>query len=66
MRFSNNTGQFNTANGVSALGNNTTGSSNTADGSSALVNNTTGGNSIALGQNAGSGVNNQNEVACTS
>src|SRR4029077_15958056 len=49
------TGNFNTANGASALAANTTGSNNTAIGVAALLN-TTGNSNIALGQVAGANI----------
>ena len=48
----NTTGNYNTANGVSALQGNTTGSNNTANGVSALFSNTTGTENTATGVNA--------------
>src|SRR6266545_3649854 len=48
----NNTGNFNTANGASALFSNTTGSNNTAVGRIALFSTTTGTDNTALGVDA--------------
>ncbi|MDP2207515.1 MAG: tail fiber domain-containing protein, partial [Bacteroidota bacterium] len=47
--FSNTTGYWNTANGVSALNSNTTGSYNTANGVGALFSNVAGSNATAIG-----------------
>jgi hypothetical protein len=59
-----NTGDANTAIGLSALINNTTGVGNTAVGDSALSGNTTGSANTALGADAGVSVATANGVTC--
>jgi hypothetical protein len=55
--YQNTSGSYNTAYGMSALGNNTTASNNTAVGYQALYSYQTGGDNVALGTQAGYSIN---------